>query len=261
MKSETEDAEDKEMTIERMEIVNEGRKEEGKVEVEGANRDEEWKAKEMKRETKEVGNKEVTIETVELVVNEVEKTKRDEEWKEEMAKVKKNVGFEEDSEGKLEGVENQEWSKQENEESACKNRRLVDSDPSKKGMRLLATTQKHLKVCTNLCRVCCRFGWKINSNSFQVRQEADQRYLKSAQKMANRYNSKNKVRVFEVGEAVSVRIPLIDRTSSDLPRLPCIVVEVRGEARQLYRLRYTSNILWGRINRLLCNNMLLHPQM
>ena len=39
------------------------------MDIEGANRDEEWKAKEeMKRETKEVGP-----ERLELVVNEVEK--------------------------------------------------------------------------------------------------------------------------------------------------------------------------------------------
>lgn len=75
-------------------------------------------------------------------------------------------------------------------------------------------------------------------NYFQVRQEAHRRYLKSAEKMANRYNLKNKIREFKVGEIVSLRIPRIDRTSSDLPRLPCIVVEVPGESKQLYRLRY-----------------------
>ena len=65
MKQETEDVEDKEMNIEQMEIANDGKKEE-KMELDGTNRDGEWKAKEeVKRETKEVENKEVTIKRVE----------------------------------------------------------------------------------------------------------------------------------------------------------------------------------------------------
>lgn len=126
VKRATEDVEDKEMNKEQMGIANEGEKEE-KKELDGTNRDGEWKAKEeVKRETKEVENKEVTIERVELVENKAKKTKRDEEWKEESAKM----------------------SKQEDKESTCKRRRLAVSDPDKR-MSLLATTQKHLQVCTN----------------------------------------------------------------------------------------------------------------
>lgn len=71
----------------------------------------------------------------------------------------------------------------------------------------------------------------------QLRQRADKKYLRSAEKMAERYNRKRRVKSFEVGESVSLRIPRIDRTSSDLPRLPCIIVQVKGDAKQLYRLR------------------------
>ncbi len=46
-----------------------------------------------------------------------------------------------------------------------------------------------------------------------------------------------KVKNFAVGEVVSVRILRIDRTSSDLPRLPRIVVQLKGEAKHLHRLR------------------------
>ena len=56
--------------------------------------------------------------------------------------------------------------------------------------------------------------------------------------MAHRYNSQKKTVVFKVGDTVSLRIPRIDRTNSDLPCLPYIVVEVKGEARNLYRIRY-----------------------
>lgn len=75
-----------------------------------------------------------------------------------------------------------------------------------------------------------------------MQQRAD-KYLKSAEKMADWCNSKKEVHIFKVGETVSVRIPHIDRTSSDLPRLPCIVVQVKGESKHLYRLRYKINYM------------------
>ena len=55
--------------------------------------------------------------------------------------------------------------------------------------------------------------------------------------MADRYNKKRPVKKFSVGDSVSVRIPRIDRTNSDLPWLPCIIVQVQGKAQHLYRLR------------------------
>ena len=71
----------------------------------------------------------------------------------------------------------------------------------------------------------------------QLRQHADNKYLKASQKMADRYNKGRKVKTFEAGDKVSVQIPRIDRTSSDLPRLPCIIVQVKGKVQCLYRLR------------------------
>ena len=53
--------------------------------------------------------------------------------------------------------------------------------------------------------------------------------------MASKYNKKHNVLRFSEGDAVSISIPWIDRTSSDLPRLPCVVVEV---THNIYRLRY-----------------------
>lgn len=60
--------------------------------------------------------------------------------------------------------------------------------------------------------------------------------MKAATKMANRYNVKNAAN-FKEGDLVTIGIPKIDRTNTDMPRLPCLVVEVRGKAQELYRLR------------------------
>ena len=56
--------------------------------------------------------------------------------------------------------------------------------------------------------------------------------------MAERYNKQHRTLSFVIGESVSVRIPRIDRASSDLSRLPCVVVEIVGGDQSLYRLRY-----------------------
>ncbi len=49
---------------------------------------------------------------------------------------------------------------------------------------------------------------------------------------------RKKIMTFSQGDFVSVRIPRIDRASTDDHRLPCVVVERRGEKHYLYRLRY-----------------------
>ena len=71
----------------------------------------------------------------------------------------------------------------------------------------------------------------------QVRVKGDRRYLQSAQKMIHRYNKKKSVVSFAAGDYVSVRIPRIDRASSDLSRLPGVVADVVGKNRNLYRIR------------------------
>ena len=42
---------------------------------------------------------------------------------------------------------------------------------------------------------------------------------------------------------MSVRIPRIDRTSTDLQRMPCIVVEAVGKAQAVYCLRCKGGAL------------------
>eukprot|EP00731_Ephydatia_muelleri_P021616 Em0014g207a len=58
-----------------------------------------------------------------------------------------------------------------------------------------------------------------------VREKADMNYMKTALKMQEKFSKMHKVREFRVGEHVSFRIPRIDRSCTDLLRLPCIVVE------------------------------------
>eukprot|EP00731_Ephydatia_muelleri_P002138 Em0001g2138a len=77
----------------------------------------------------------------------------------------------------------------------------------------------------------------------KIRIKADRKYLSSAKKMAERYNKQHSTLSFVIGESVSVRIPGIDRASSDLSRLPCVVVEIVGGDQSLYRLRCQHGVL------------------
>lgn len=87
-------------------------------------------------------------------------------------------------------------------------------------VHLLSTSQKHL----------------------ERRALADKHYRKNAQRMKDRYNSK-KVQIFKVGDAVSVRVPKIDRSATDLRRLPCIIVERRGTKQFRYQLQSKYGVL------------------
>lgn len=51
---------------------------------------------------------------------------------------------------------------------------------------------------------------------------------------------RKKVLTFSKGDFVSVKIPRIDRSSTDFHRLPCVVVEKLGSEFHLYRLRYIT---------------------
>ena len=60
--------------------------------------------------------------------------------------------------------------------------------------------------------------------------------MKAAKKMASRYDKKKAMR-FQIGDSVSIRIPRIDRTCTDMPRIPCVIIEVHGKVQESYRLR------------------------
>lgn len=78
---------------------------------------------------------------------------------------------------------------------------------------------------------------KEATKHFLVRQEADKEYRRNAERMQLKYHRSNRknVQTFSVGDIVSIRIPRIDRSSTDSRRLPCIVVERLGSKFFLYR--------------------------
>ena len=78
-----------------------------------------------------------------------------------------------------------------------------------------------------------------------LRKEADKQYRINAERMQLKYSKgrRKKVQTFSAGDAVSIRIPRIDRTSTDSMRLPCIVVERLGSKFFLYRLRCADGVL------------------
>ena len=51
------------------------------------------------------------------------------------------------------------------------------------------------------------------------------------------YDFNMQIQIFNVGDFISVRIPRIDRSSTDSHRLPCVIVERLGETFHLYRLK------------------------
>ena len=60
--------------------------------------------------------------------------------------------------------------------------------------------------------------------------------------MTKKYSKQHKVKEFCLGENASLCIPRIGRTCSDMLRLPCVVIQVTGEAHSLYHLQCTSGV-------------------
>ena len=71
-----------------------------------------------------------------------------------------------------------------------------------------------------------------------IRKRALDNTYKAATSMSNFYNRKKRKTAceFNVGDRVSLGIPKLDRTSTDLPRLPCVVIAVHGEKVLSYSL-------------------------
>ena len=124
-------------------------------------------------------------------------------------------------------VDQREEPEQENSENQYKIEELAEDDneeweikPDSNTRPQLATTHKHI----------------------HIREEADKLYLRNAERMRMKYTKckRKKVLTFSQGNVVSVRIPRIDRTSTDFHRIPCVVVERRGSKFFLYRLRYVN---------------------
>ena len=82
---------------------------------------------------------------------------------------------------------------------------------------------------------------------FKVRQEADANYRANAEKMKLKYSKRKRVinETFTEGDLVTVRVPKIDRSSTDQPRLVAKVVKTRGTVDKWYQLQCKFGILDG----------------
>jgi hypothetical protein len=90
-------------------------------------------------------------------------------------------------------------------------------------------------------------GGLLGTSSAHIRRRkrALVHYIKSADNQVQKQskNKRAKVQPFERGDYVTVRIPPQDRMSTDMPRLPAVVVEIRGTKRISYRLRSKYGVL------------------
>ena len=61
--------------------------------------------------------------------------------------------------------------------------------------------------------------------------------------MSNPYNKKFKAADYYVGDSVSVKIPKIDRSSTDLSRIPGVIIKVAGHKVISYQIGTEYGIL------------------
>ena len=87
---------------------------------------------------------------------------------------------------------------------------------------------------------CSKLG--ISKKHLRKQKLADYHYQQNAAQMRERYNKKN-VQNFKVGDKVAVRIPRIDRTTTDVHHLPCVIIQCHGKKQFLYQLQCEFGIL------------------
>ena len=61
--------------------------------------------------------------------------------------------------------------------------------------------------------------------------------------MQQKHAINHSIHVFAVGEYASVRIPRIDCASTDLQRLPCVIIQVISKGQRIYRIRSKHGVL------------------
>ena len=136
-------------------------------------------------------------------------------WKQDEEQRRKQV-----EEQRRKQVEEHRWKQDEDSESdeeRMQKNEVESEDDFSTDARCLGTSSKHLLV----------------------RKEADERYRQNVERMKMKYSKdkRKKMVTFCCGDFVSVKIPRIDRASTDLHRLPCVVVQVLGKKHHLYRLK------------------------
>ena len=83
---------------------------------------------------------------------------------------------------------------------------------------------------------------------FKVREEADANYRANAERMKLKYSKRKRVtqETFNEGDLVTIRVPKIDRSSTDQPRLVTKVASTRGKDGNVwYKLKCKFGLLQG----------------
>ena len=62
----------------------------------------------------------------------------------------------------------------------------------------------------------------------QIRYEAEESYMQSISKRQQRYNEKIKLRQYQVGDLVGLKIDKVDRTNTTPKILPCEVISIES---------------------------------
>ena len=166
---------------------------------------------EHRRELEEEHRRELEEETRELDSND------DAQREENKTNLYNDVSESEEEEMIFKPDEDSESTEENESEVEMKCNKEMEGDDILTGVRCLGTSAKHLSV----------------------RKEADERYRQNVERMKIKYCKvkRKKLISYSCGDFVSVKIPRIDRTSTDLHRLPCVVVQVLGKKHHLYRLR------------------------
>ena len=102
----------------------------------------------------------------------------------------------------------------------------------------LATSEKHTKVWQE-----ADARYRLNAERMQLKYSKGKHKKVSYNTQKNYHQSQDlvlhvlQVVTFNEGDFVSIRVPRIDRTSTDSHRLPCVIVERLGNTCHLYRLK------------------------
>ena len=217
-------------------ILNEEEMEEGKDTSSEKDKEKNQKIlyNEKQKIEKEIKEEEIDIEEEEIKEEEIEEEEIEEEEEEieeegiEEEEIEEEE-FEEEIEEEefLEEIEEKELREEEEMEIEGDIEEEKDNGNDKKNKddeeKIFGTSVKHL----------------------QLRKVADENYRRNAERMQLKYAKakRKKVLTFSPGDCVSLRIPRIDRSSTDAHRLPCVVVQRHGIKFHLYRLRCSYGVL------------------
>ena len=75
-----------------------------------------------------------------------------------------------------------------------------------------------------------------STRHLKIREDADNEYRKNAERMKIQYakRKRHQIKTYSAGDGVTVRIPRNERSSTDMPRLLCYILEAKNDQ---YRLQ------------------------